>query len=135
MRKHKIWPVELVSAGRVGERDDKPTPLSNYFVIVIHHLASDSYIVWAEPDHNRAIRRLLDLSRSIKPETFNDASEILCESKLEKSLPHLRSIKMHGLVAALYAQIVDQCATLTILLKEEIGSEFNFTFNPSDQPS
>jgi len=135
MRNIQTWPVELISARHVGERDDKPTPLSHYFVIVTHHRASDSYTVWAEPDHERAIRRLLDLSRSINPETFNDASELLYESNLEKSLPHLRSIKMKGIVAAFYAHSVDECATLALLLKKEVSDEFNYTFNHNDPPS
>ena len=127
MRQLKIWPVKILCQGCVGQLMGKPTPLSNYFILIAYHLKTESYVVWAEPDHVRALKRLHKLQRSIDPKRFDEVYEMLVDSHLPQETPTLKSIRMHGISAALFAEIHSQNSELrTQLLCAGFEDDYDF---------
>jgi hypothetical protein len=127
MKRLAIYQLEIINAGRIGEIKDSLVALSDYFIIITFHKPTQSFAVFAEPDHNRVVRRLMRLKDVIDPRNFADVVDILQRSHLPINNPHLRSHKMTGLSAAFYAHQVTICASLNEeLARDERLSEINF---------
>jgi hypothetical protein len=134
MKNLRVYPLRIISAEYINAADTNPTPLADYFVIVTYYEKHKSYMVWAEPDHNQAAKRLARLRRHVDSRNFDDTVETLERSHLPVNRPYLKPYKVGGMFAMLYAHQIEICAAF----REEvarINRPKEIVFDPDSPPN